>query len=75
MAELETFSQFAHRYDVTSGKTLDGQQRLMLLRSNARPLGGIIAETQELSQGVAKCGEVLVLSFGKCFTRCHRTAL
>ena len=61
--DLEAFRQFADMDVVAPGKTLDGQQGLMLLRRDAGRLGGLLAETQELPQRVAEFGQRFVIGF------------
>jgi hypothetical protein len=63
VAKLQTFRQLAHRDAVASGKTLDGQQRLMLLRGDASLARGRLAKTQELPERVSKRGQCFILRF------------
>ncbi len=53
-AKLQAFRQFAHSDSLTGGKTLDGQQCLILLRRDAGRLGGFLAKTDEPQQRVTK---------------------
>lgn len=65
MPELQTFRQFPHRDRIAAGKSLDRQQPLVLLRRHARLLRRFLAETEKDTQGVTKCGQILVLRFRK----------
>lgn len=64
MGNLQALGQFADGNPVAAGKSLDGEQRLVLLRRQAGGVGGVFTETQELPQGVAETGQRLVLGFG-----------
>jgi len=75
VAELQSFGQLAHGDPVARGKTLDGQQGLMLLRRNASRHGGSFAETEEPPERVAKRGQRFILRFVNSPGSCHRSSL
>jgi hypothetical protein len=67
MSDLELFRQFPDSHALPSGKSLDRKQSLMLPRSQAGNVGGVLTEFQELSKVITKCRQHLVLGF--CETR------
>lgn len=59
--DLETLSQFTNRHTFPVRETLDGKQRLMLLRRDSGGCRRLLAETQKLSQCESERGEELIL--------------
>ena len=57
MPYLQALGQFANRDAIAFRKTFDGEQRLMLLRSDSRCMRGVLAEPQKLPERVAQVGE------------------
>jgi hypothetical protein len=62
MRQLQALSEFADGDVVATGKAFDGEKGLMLLWREAGSIGGMLAEAQELTKGVAKCGEHFVVA-------------
>lgn len=71
MTELQTLSQFADADTVASGKSLDRQQRLVLLRPQADRLRRLFAEMKKPPERIAKCRERFILRFVKFFRFRH----
>src|SRR5580698_6525217 len=68
---LKAFSQFPD-FDVAPfRKSFDRQHCLMLLRSQAGRMRGLLAETEKLAQGVPELGQHDVVFFGN-FVRGHK---
>src|SRR5437879_265494 len=61
VAQFEMVGKLADRDVVAAGETLDGKQRLVLLRREAGPPRGLGAEIQVAPQRMAQRGEALVL--------------
>ena len=75
MLDLEALGQFAHGHVIATGEALDGEQRLMVLGRDACRCGRIFAETKELAQGKAECGQVLILGFVELLLASHQPTL
>src|SRR5215469_13536420 len=71
MSKLQTFGQFSYGYQLPPRKTFDCQQGLMLLGSESSAFGSVLAESQELAEGMAEGGEVFEFGFGKTFAWAH----
>lgn len=55
--QLQAIGEFPHRYIVAAGETLDGQQRLVLLRRDPGDAGNLLAETEKAAQRLAQRGQ------------------
>ena len=64
MAQLQPLRELADGSLVAPGKTLDGQQRLVLLRGEPGAARGVLAEDQEAAQRMAQRGQQLVVGLG-----------
>jgi hypothetical protein len=62
--DLKTFGEVLNRGVSVPFRTFDGEQGLVLLRGEARVLGGVFAEAEKAAQGVSEIGEHFVLTFG-----------
>lgn len=71
VSQLQSFRQLAHRDAFALRKTLDRQQRLMLLRRDASGLRGCPAKMKELPERVSKRGERFILRFDQRFVFRH----
>ena len=65
VAELEPFGEFTDRDIVAFREALDREQRLVLLRGQARGAGRLLAELLETAQGVPEGGQPLVVGLGE----------
>ena len=54
--ELEPPGEFADRRDAAGGEAFEGQEKLVLLRTNARLSGGLFAEDEKTPDEVAERG-------------------
>ena len=64
LAHLEPLRQLRDCGAIASGIPLDGEQQLMLLGGDVFASGGLLAETQELANRVAKRGDHLKIRLG-----------
>lgn len=62
--DLQAFGQFAYSDGLGSRKAFDGEERLVLLRSQAGFLGGLFAEVLEPPQGIAERGQGFIFGPG-----------
>jgi hypothetical protein len=69
MKNLKPFSQFPDFDAAPFRKSFDRQHRLVLLRSQAGRVRGVLAETKELAQSVSELGQHDVVFFGNFFRR------
>jgi hypothetical protein len=70
MLQEETRGNLPNGGPYTLGKTLHGQQELMLLRLDAMLLRGSFTEMQKLPDLAAELGEIAVLIGGKVCVNC-----
>lgn len=61
MPDLETLGQIPNRDTIPTGESLDGKQRLVLLRRDAGICRCVLAEAQKPPQRKAECGEGFIL--------------
>src|SRR6185312_4874933 len=61
MADAESLGKKAGGNQSRGTRAFDREQRLMLLRAEARGEGGIFAEDQEMAQHIAELGEPPVI--------------
>src|SRR5581483_631707 len=67
MAQLQSLRQFAYGHPVPPRKALDGQQRLVLLRREARCLRRRFAKVNELAQRITKRRKGFILRLAQRF--------
>lgn len=73
--DLQAFGEFADGDMVATGKTLDGEEGLVLLGGEAGGVGGILAEAEEFPQGVAELRQALIMGAGELVFGLHRELL
>ena len=72
MTKSQPLGQFTHGDVIASGESLNGQQRLMLLRCEADSLCRLLAEMDEPAELVTKCRKRFILRLAKFFRPWHR---
>lgn len=69
--DLKALGEFADGDVLTAGEAFDGEEGLMLLGGKAGGMGGVFTEAEELPEGVAELGKILVMSARKCVFGLH----
>lgn len=64
MPKTQLLRDRRHRRTCAAGETLDGKQKLVLLRFNSLGTGGIFAEVQEFPDTVTELGQLAKAKFG-----------
>ena len=70
--DLEALGEFADGDVVAAGEAFDGEEGLVLLGGEAGGVGGIFAEAQEFSQGVAEFRQAFIMGAAELVFGFHR---
>jgi hypothetical protein len=72
MPKLQSFRQLSHSDLVARGKTLDGQQRLILLRRDTLGMRRFVAKMDKPPERITECGQRFILRLNELPRSRHR---